>query len=60
MFIKKLQIIFLYIGRMDLGAGHLAIIVGMGGGAFDNKNCRQGRAFDKFFQVPGGDARGWN
>ena len=50
---KKWQIIFLYIGRMDLGARHLAIILGTRGGTFANKNCPQGRAFDKFFQVPG-------
>ena len=50
-----------------LGAGHLTIIVGTGGGAFANKNCPLGRAFDQFFQMPGvcpggcpGDARGWN
>ena len=43
----------LYIGLTDWGAGHLAIIVGTGGGAFANKNCPQGRAFDQFFQMPG-------
>ena len=29
-----------------------------GGGAFANKNCPQGRAFDQFFQMPQGFARG--
>ena len=37
---------------MDWGAGHLTIIVGTGGGAFDNKNCPQDRAFEQFFQMP--------
>ena len=40
-----------------------------GGGAFANKNCPQGRAFEQFFSnvrgIPGGlpvgrDARGWS
>ena len=39
---------------MDLGARHLTIMVGMGDGAFANKNCLQGREFDQFFQLPGG------
>ena len=39
---------------MDWGAGHLTIIVGTGGGAFANKNCPQDRAFEHFFQMPGG------
>ena len=47
-----------------LGAGHLTIVVGTGGGAFAKKNYPQGRAFANFFQVlgvcTGGDARGWN
>ena len=38
---------------MDWGAGHLTIIEGTGSGAFANKNCPQGRAFDQFFQMPG-------
>ena len=38
---------------MDWGAGHLTIIVETGGGAFTNKNCPQGRAFEQFFQMPG-------
>ena len=38
---------------MDWGAGHLTIIVGTGGGAFANKNCPQGQAFEQFFQMPG-------
>ena len=60
MFIKKLQLKFLYIGRMDWGAGHLTIIVGTGDVVFANINCRP---FDQFFQIPGvcpGDACGWN
>ena len=60
MFIKIIKII-LYFDRMDWGAGHLTIIVGTGGGAFANKNCPQGRAFEQFFQMPGvcrGFARG--
>ena len=36
-----------------LGAGHLTIVVGTGGGAFAKKNYPQGRAFVNFFQVPG-------
>ena len=54
---------------MDWGAGHLTIIVGTGGGAFVDKRCPQGRAFEQFFQMPGyarglaqgggGGARGW-
>ena len=36
-----------------LGADHLTITVGAGGGAFTDKNCPQGQEFDKFFQVPG-------
>ena len=36
-----------------LGAGHLTIIVGTGGGVFANKNCPEGRAIGNFFQVPG-------
>ena len=55
-----------------MGAGHLTIMVGPGVGAFANKNCLQGRAFDHFFLNGrgmagsllggrgGGDARGWN
>ena len=38
---------------MDRGARYLTIIVGTGSGALDNKNYRQGRAFDQFFQLPG-------
>ena len=38
---------------MDRGAGHLAIIVGTGGGAFANENCRLGQAFDHFINCPG-------
>ena len=41
---------FSYTGRMDREAGYLTIIVGTGGGAFENNNCSQGRAFDQFFQ----------
>ena len=36
-----------------LGAGHLTIVVGTGGGAFAKKNYPQGRAFANFFQVLG-------
>ena len=38
---------------MDWGAGHLTIIVGTGSGAFANKYCPQGRAFEQCFQIPG-------
>ena len=38
---------------MDRGAKYLTIIVGTGSGALDNKNYRQGRAFDQFFNCPG-------
>ena len=41
MFIKKWQLIFLYIGRLDWGAGHLTIIVGTGDGAFAKKTARR-------------------
>ena len=53
MFTRKWQLMFLYIGLIDLGATHLTVIVGTGGGAFINKNCLQGRAFDHFFKCPG-------
>ena len=59
-------LMFLYIGLMDWGTGHLIVIVGTGGGAFANENCLRGRAFYHFFQTPGvcpargTDARGWN
>ena len=46
------NVIFVYWSN-GLGAGHLTIIVGTRGGAFANKNCPQGQAFDFFFQVPG-------
>ena len=39
MFIKNWQLMFLYIGLMDWGAGHLTIIVGTGDGAFANERC---------------------
>ena len=39
------------------GGGHLTIIVGTGDGAFANKNCPQGRAFEQYFQTPGGCPR---
>ena len=38
---------------MGWRAGHFTIIVGTGDGAFANKNCPQGRAFEQFFQMPG-------
>ena len=57
------NVIFVYWSN-GLGAGHLTIIVGTRGGAFANKNCPQGQAFDFFFSsaqgLPRGDARGWN
>ena len=34
-------------------AGHLTITVGTEGGAFANKSCPQGQAFDNFFKCPG-------
>ena len=40
--------IFVYWSN-GLGAGRLTIIVGTRGGAFANKNCPQGQAFDIFF-----------
>ena len=43
---------------MDWRAGHLTTTEGMGGEAFANKNCSQGRAFEQFFSnaqgMPGG------
>ena len=53
MFIKIWQAITLYIDRMDWRAGHLTTTEGTGGGAFANKNCPQGWAFEQFFQMPG-------
>ena len=38
---------------MDWRAGHLTTTEGTGGGAFANKNCPQGRAFEKKFKCPG-------
>ena len=61
MFIKIWQPITLYIDRMDWRAGHLTTTEGTGDGAFANKNCPQGRAFEQLFQLPGyarGFARG--
>ena len=68
MFIKIWQLIILYIDRMDWRAGRLNTTEGTGGGAFTNKNCSQGRAFEKNISnawgmpggLPGGDARGRN
>ena len=53
MFIKIWQPITLYIDRMDWRAGHLTTTEETGVGAFANKNCPQGRAFEQFFQMPG-------
>ena len=44
---------FLYIGLIDWGAGHSTVIVGTGSGAFANKSCPQGRAFDHARGLPG-------
>ena len=52
MFIKIWQLI-LYIDRIDWRAGHLTITEGMGSGAFANKNCLQGQAFEKNGVCPG-------
>ena len=38
---------------MDWRAGHLTTTEGTGDGAFANKNCPQGWAFEQFFQMPG-------
>ena len=43
MFIKKLQLIFLYFGLMDWGVGHLTVVVGMRGRAFDHHSRNGGR-----------------
>ena len=59
MFIKIWQLITLYIDRMDWRAGHLTTTEGTRGGAFANKNCPQGRAFEQFFQMRGGLPGGW-
>ena len=53
MFIKIWQPKSLYIDRMDWRAGHLTTTEETGVGAFANKNCPQGRAFEQFFQMPG-------
>ena len=46
------------------GGDHLTVKVGTGDGAFANKNCPQGRAFDQCFSNARGFARGddcgWN
>ena len=59
MFIEKWHLIFLYIGRMEWGAGHLTILIGTGDGAFANKNCPPDQAFFNFFfrVCPGGCSR---
>ena len=38
---------------MDWRAGHLTTTEGKEIGAFANKNCPQGRAFEKIFKCPG-------
>ena len=43
----------LYIDWIDWRAGHLMTTEGTGSGAFGNKNCPQGRAFEQFFQMLG-------
>ena len=53
MFIKVWQLIIFYIDRIDWRARHLTTTEGTGCGAFANKNCPQGRAFEHFFQRPG-------
>ena len=53
MFIKIWQPITLYIDRMDWRAGHLTTTEETGDGAFANKNCPQGRAFEQLFNCPG-------
>ena len=61
MFIKIWQLIILYIDRMDWRAGHLNTTEGTGDGAFANKNCPQGRAFEIFSNargMPGGLSEG--
>ena len=61
MFIEKRQLlIFLNIGRMDWGAGHLTILIGTGGRVFANKIARRTGHFSIFSGFAGGDARGWN
>ena len=53
MFIRKWQLMFLYIGLMDWGRTfdrHSR----NGGGAFANENCQQCRALINFFKFPGG------
>ena len=47
MFIKIWELIIFYIDRMDWRAGHLTTTEGTGDGAFANKNCPQGRAFEQ-------------
>ena len=54
MFINKWQITFLYIGRMDLGAGHLTIIVGTGSGAFCRQKLPAGPGIWQNFSSPRG------
>ena len=44
--------IFVYIGRIGLGAGHLTIKVGMGDRAFANKIARRARHLTNFFKCP--------
>ena len=59
MFIKKWQLMFFCIGPMDLGAGHLTIIVGMGGGNLPTKVAPRAGHLTNFSNARG-DARAWN
>ena len=53
---------------MDLGAGHLTIIIGTGVGHLPTKSARRAGHLTNFFNCPGytvsegggGGARGWN
>ena len=53
MFIKKWQLIFLYIGRTDWGTGHLTVIVGTGAGHLPTKIVQWAGHLTNFFKCTG-------
>ena len=53
MFIKKWQLIFLYIGRTDWGTRHLTIIVGTGAGHLPTKIAQWAGHLTNFFKCTG-------
>ena len=53
MFITKWQLIFLFIGLMDFGAGRLIIIVGTGAGHLPTKIARRAERLNIFSNARG-------